>query len=262
MCCLLGRLLRLDLCFCSLSLPSPNWLSLSWNIHLFRCRFSALQSHLSVHSCPAEMQKWWVSLQFLHFVLTKKIVYSNQQRYFARCLVGRLLCSDLCSLSPAPIDCRCREIFIHFAAVFLPYSHIYLCKAVMQKCWSGGSAESTVPPFCSYKKTVHSNQQRYFARCLVGRLLCSDLCSLSPAPIDCRCREIFIHFAAVFLPYSHIYLCTAAISTTHLTRNWIDDLRGKLAQKGKQNDAKKRDKKQKKLLSSTTSLNLWFSWTL
>ena len=79
-------------------------------------------------------------------------------------------------------------------------------------------------------------------------------CSLSPAPIDCRCREIFIHFAAVFLPYSHIYLCTAAISTTHLTRNWIDDLRGKLAQKGKQNDAKKK----KEIKNKRTSIQHCF----
>ena len=115
-------------------------------------------------------------------VFTKIFLCSLTNNVISRvaCLVGRLLCSDLLPL-PAPMDCRCREIFIHFAAVFLPYSHIYLCKAVMQKCWSGGSAESTVPPFCSYKKTVHSNQQRYFARCLVGRLLCSDLLSL-PSP--------------------------------------------------------------------------------
>ena len=75
---------------------------------------------------------------------------------------------------------------------------------------------------------------------------CASALSLSPAPIDCRYLEIFICFDAVFLPYSHIYLCTAAISTTHLTRNWIDDLRGKLAQKGKQNDAKKKEIKNKR----------------
>ena len=167
-------------------------------------------------------------------------------------------CASALSLSPAPIDCRYLEIFICFDAVFLPYSHIYLCTAALQKCRSGGSVysssilflqkklctltnnvisrvawsegysartcalspqpqltvvvvkyssislpffcltvtsicaqlscrnakvvgQSTVPPFCSYKKNVYSNQQRYFARCLVGRLLCSDFCSL-PSP--------------------------------------------------------------------------------
>ena len=163
-------------------------------------------------------------------------------------------CASALSLSPAPIDCRYLEIFICFDAVFLPYSHIYLCTAALQKCRSGGSVYSSSILFLQKKLCTLTNN-------VISRVAWSEgysarTCSLSPAPIDCRCREIFIRFAAVFLPYSHIYLCTAAISTTHLTRNWIDDLRGKLAQKGKQNDAKKRDKKQKKLLSSTTSLNL------
>ena len=123
--CLVGRLLCSDL----LPLPSPNGLSLSWNIHPFRCRFSALQSHLSVHSCHAEMQKWWVSLQFLHFVLTKKNVYSNQQRYFARCLVGRLLCSDFCSL-PSPnwlsLSWNIHPFCCHFSALQLHLSLQFL----------------------------------------------------------------------------------------------------------------------------------------
>ena len=69
-----------------------------------------------------------------------------------------------------------------------------------------------------------------------------------PTPIDCRCREIFIRSAAVFPPYSHIYLCTAAISTTHLTRNWIDDLRGETCPKRETATPKKKEIKKKSLL--------------